>query len=95
MIPSLDLRGALYARTEGLEEPVTLCEPPDALDVTPCLSPSDLRPKVPIVYVDAEGLLHFVERVTSRDAMRLVYNTPNLPLPFEIHGRTLPWWRPE
>jgi hypothetical protein len=89
VIPSLDLRGALYARAEGLSDPVTICAPPDALDVTPCLLPSELRPKVPIVRVDDTGLLHFVERITSRDAMRLVYNTPNLPLPFEIHGRAL------
>jgi len=89
VIPSLNLRGALYARIDGLKDPVTLCAPPDALDVTPCLLPAAIKPKVPIVYVDAEGLLHFVERVTSRDAMRLVYDTPNLPLPFEVGGRTL------
>ena len=89
VIPSLGLRGAFYARVTGKDQPVTLCAPPDALDVTPCLLASDLRPRVPIVYVDAEGLLHFVEHIASRDAMRLVYNTPNLPLPFEIHGKTV------
>lgn len=89
VIPSIDLRGAFHARVPGYDEPVTLCASPEALDVTPCVLPSDLHPKVPIVYVDAEGLLHFVEKVASRDAMRLVYNTPNLPLPFEINGQTL------
>ena len=89
VIPSINLRGAFHARVPGYDEPVTLCAPPDALDVTPCVLPSDLHPKVPIVYIDAEGLLHFVEKVASRDAMRLVYNTPNLPLPFEINGQTL------
>lgn len=89
VIPSINLRGAFHARVPGYDEPVTLCAPPDALDVTPCVLPSDLHPKVPIVYIDAEGLLHFVEKVASRDAMRLVYNTPNLPLPFDINGQTL------
>ncbi len=89
VIPSLALRGALFARVDGLADPVTVCAPPDALDVTPCLAPSEVRSTVPIVYVDAAGLLHFVERVTSRDAMKLVYNTPNLPLPIEIGGRKL------
>jgi hypothetical protein len=89
LLPSLGLRGAFFARVAGFSDPVTLCAPPEALDVTPCLLPSDLHPAVPIVYVDAEGLLHFVERVTVRDAMRLVYETPNLPLPFEIEGRTV------
>ena len=89
VIPSLDLRGALYARAEGLEDPITLCAPPATLDVAPCLLPSEVKPRVPIVYVDAEGLLHFVERITSRDAMRLVYDTPNLPLPFDVGGRPL------
>jgi hypothetical protein len=86
---ALDLRGALFVRVEGLDEPVTLCAPPVALDVTPCLLPAEVHPSVPIVYLDDEGLLHFVERIASRDALRLVYNTPNLPLPFAIHGRKL------
>jgi len=89
VIPSLDLRGALYARVDGLKDAITLCAPPATLDVAPCLLPSEVKPKVPIVYVDAEGLLHFVERVTSKDAMRLVYDTPNLPLPFDVGGRPL------
>lgn len=89
VIPSLDLRGALYARVDGLKDAVTLCAPPATLDVAPCLLPSEVKPKVPIVRVDAEGLLHFVERVTSKDAMRLVYDTPNLPLPFDVGGRPL------
>ncbi|HEX3344147.1 MAG TPA: hypothetical protein VHS09_06215, partial [Polyangiaceae bacterium] len=89
VLPSLDLRGALYARADGLKDPVTLCAPPETLDVAPCLLPAEVKPRVPIVFVDAEGLLHFVERVTSKDAMRLVYDTPNLPLPFDVGGRPL------
>jgi hypothetical protein len=89
VLPSIDLRGALFARVDGTKEPVTVCAPPDALDVTPCLLASEVKPKVPIVYVDADGLLHFVERVTSRDAMKLVYDTPNLPLPFDVGGKPL------
>ena len=65
---------------------VTLCAPPDALDVTPCLLPSDVRPDVPIVYIDDLGLFHFVERIAMRDAQRLVFNTPHLPLPFDTQG---------
>jgi hypothetical protein len=94
VLPSIDLRGAFYARVDGLKDPVTLCAPPDALDVAPCLLPKELHPTVPIVYVDPEGLLHFVERITTRDAMKLVYETPNLPLPVEVAGRpllTLEW----
>ncbi len=89
VLPSVGLRGAFWARVPGYADPVTLCGSPNALDVTPCLLPSDLRPKVPIVYVDADGLLHFVERITSADAVKLVHNTPNLPLPFEVNGQTV------
>jgi hypothetical protein len=89
VIPSLDLRGAFYARVNGLKDTVTLCAPPETLDVAPCLMPSEVKPKVPIVFIDAEGLLHFVERITSKDAMRLVYDTQNLPLPFDVAGRPL------
>jgi hypothetical protein len=94
VLPAVDLRGSLFARIDSLEDPITLCAPPDALDPTPCLAPSDLKPAVPIVYVDDKGLLHFVEKVASKDAARLVYNTPNLPLPFTVHGRevvTIEW----
>jgi hypothetical protein len=94
LLGSVDLRGALFLRVDGLDEPITLCAPSDALDPTPCLSPTDIKPKVPIAYVDDKGLLHFVEKVTSRDAMRLVYETPNLPLPFEVRGKevlTIEW----
>ena len=48
-----------------------------------------MRPDVPIVYIDDLGLFHFVERIAMRDAQRLVFNTPHLPLPFDIAGRTL------
>ncbi len=89
LIPSLDLRGALFVRATGVDEPITVCAPPEALDVTPCVLPSELHPTVPVVFIDAEGLLHFVERIASADALRLVYNTPNLPLPIEIHGAPL------
>ena len=89
VLPSLGLRGAVMVRIDGFDEPVTICAPADALDVTPCIEPSELHPLVPIVYVDAEGLLHFVEKLATNDAMRLVYDTPNLPLPFEVHGRPL------
>ncbi|HEY8087304.1 MAG TPA: hypothetical protein VIF09_05655 [Polyangiaceae bacterium] len=89
ILPSIDLRGALFARVDGVKEPVTVCASPDTLDVTPCLLPAEVKPKVPIVYVDPDGLLHFVERVASKDALRLVYDTPNLPLPFDVGGKTL------
>jgi hypothetical protein len=89
VMPSIKLRGALFLRVAGQPDPITLCAPPEALDVTPCLLPSDLHPTVPIVYIDEQGLLHFVERVTMRDAQRLIYNTPNLPLPFQVAGQTV------
>ncbi len=53
-----------------------------------------MRPAIPIVRVDAQGLLHFVERIATRDAQKLVCNTPNLPLPFLVHEKelfTLEW----
>ncbi|HRG99377.1 MAG TPA: hypothetical protein PLR99_24190, partial [Polyangiaceae bacterium] len=94
VLPSIELRGALFVRAAGFEEPLTVCAPPDALDVTPCVLPSEVRPAIPIVHVDAQGLLHFVERIATRDALKLVYNTPNLPLPFLVHEKelfTLEW----
>ena len=94
VLPSIELRGALFVRATGFEEPLTVCAPPDALDVTPCVLPSEVRPAIPIVQVDGQGLLHFVERIATKDALKLVYNTPNLPLPILVHEKelfTLEW----
>jgi hypothetical protein len=87
ILPSLDLAAAFHANFAGLHDPVSLCELPDALDVAPCLAPEDLKPTLPIVYLDPEGLLHFVERIAMKDALALVYQTPNLPIGFAIGGQ--------
>jgi hypothetical protein len=94
ILPSIALRGSLFARVPGVDQPITVCAPPEALDVSPCLLPEDIEPTVPIVRIDDQGLLHFVERLTASDAQKLVYNTSDLPLPFSIGGRevlTVTW----
>jgi hypothetical protein len=94
VLPSITLRGALFVRVPGYSDPLTLCAHPEALDVTPCIDPRAVRPRVPILTVDEQGLLHVVERIATADALKLVYNTDNLPLPIEVGGKpviTLEW----
>jgi hypothetical protein len=94
VLPSVKLRGAVFARVDELEKPITLCAEPEVLDVAPCLLPADLKPAVPIVYLDDQGLLHFVERLAMADAQRLVFDTSELPLTFAVGGRdvlTIEW----
>lgn len=94
LVPTIDLRGSLAVEVAGYTQPLTVCASPEALDVTPCVSAEQVRPSVPIVRVDARGLLHFVDRITTRDAIRLVYDTPDLPIDFAIgesRGFTVDW----
>jgi hypothetical protein len=50
-----------------------VCAGPEALDVTPCVLARRSAPSLPIVRVDARGLLHFVD--ASRRATRSVSST--------------------
>jgi hypothetical protein len=94
LVPTIDLRGGLAVEVAGYTQPLTICASPEALDVTPCVLPEHVRPSVPIVRIDARGLLHFVDRIATRDAIRLVYDTPNLPIEFDVGGKralTVDW----
>lgn len=94
LVPTIDLRGGLAVEVAGYAQPLTICASPEALDVTPCVLPEGVRPSVPVVRIDARGLLHFVDRITTRDAIRLVYDTANLPIDFDVGGKralTVDW----
>lgn len=94
VIPSVTLRGALFVRVPGYSDPLTVCAHPEALDVTPCIDAHTVRPRVPILTVDEQGLMHVVERIATADALKLVYNTENLPIPVDVAGKpviTIEW----
>jgi hypothetical protein len=89
VLPELNLRGVLQVDVQGLSRPVSLCAPREALDVTPCLAPSDVRIANPIAYLDEDGSFHFAEHVSIRDAIAIVSERPDLALPVEVAGRPL------
>ncbi len=94
VMPELDLRGVMLVKLDGVSKPVSLCAPADALEVTPCLLPTDVVLKNPLAYLDKDGQFHFVEHVSSKDAIALVKDTPNLSLPVEVAKKpmlTLVW----
>lgn len=94
VIPSVTLRGALFVRVPGYSDPLTVCAHPEALDVTPCIDSHTVRPRVPVLTVDEQGLMHVVERIATADALKLVYNTENLPIPVDVAGKpviTIEW----
>jgi hypothetical protein len=94
VMPELDLRGAMQVKLDGVSKAVTLCAPADALDVSPCVMPSDVVLKNPLAYLDKDGQFHFVEHVSTKDALALVHDTPNLSLPVELANKpmlTLVW----
>lgn len=92
LLPAVDLRNALFVRMPGSPVPLTVCDTPDALDVSPCILPAAIKPDVPLIYVDDDGLLHFVEHITSRDATQLVYNAQNLPLSLRVGSKVAAGW---
>lgn len=89
VLPSVTLRGALFVRVPGYSDPLTVCAHPEALDVTPCIDAHSVRPRLPILTVDDQGLLHVVERIATSDALKLVYNTENVPIPVDVGGKAV------
>ena len=94
LLPELSLRGPVQLELRGLSSPVTLCAPPQDLDVTPCLLPADLHVKTPFVDLDDGGRLHFIEHAHTAEILAQVHDSPKLSWPVEVSGHkvlTIEW----
>jgi len=94
LVPEILLRGPLRLTLHGVSSPVTLCAPPEELDVTPCVLPRDVRVKTPFVDLDDGGRLHLIEHAHAADVVAEVHDRPRVSWPVEVAGRavfTLDW----
>jgi hypothetical protein len=89
LLPELPLRGAVQVALRGISSPVTLCAPPEELDVTPCVLPHDVHVKTPFVDVDDGGRLHFIEHAHAADIFAEVRDRPKVSWPLEVGGRRI------
>jgi len=89
VLPQLSLRGALHLQLQGVDQPVTLCPPPEALDPSPCLLATEVSLGNPMAYLEADGTIRFVERITSGETARLAAQQERFVVPVVVHGQQL------
>ena len=89
VVPDLPLRHALEIDLEGLTRPVTICAPLAALDPEPCLAADEITVENPLVTLDREGVLHFVDHLSVPQVTRLAQEDQQIVLPISIAGRRL------
>jgi len=87
------LRGALQVEMAGLSRPVTLCAPPQELDVSPCLAAGDVQLLSTLARVDDAGVVRLVESISESEAVALA-GRRSLLVPIAVAGgpvATLEW----
>jgi hypothetical protein len=89
VVPTLDLHGVLGVELRGLSGLVSLCEPPEDLEVAPCIPPTSVGVDNPLAYLDGDGNFHFSEHVPLSTAVALVYDQPRISLPVRVAGQPL------
>jgi hypothetical protein len=89
VLPQLSLRGALQLELQGIDRPVTLCAPPQALDPSPCVLATEVSLGNPMAYPEADGTIRFVERITAAEALRLASQQERFVVPVVVHGQQL------
>jgi len=89
VLPQLSLRGTLHLELQGIDRSVTLCAPPEALDPSPCVPATEVSLGNPMAYLEADGSIRFVERITAGDAFRLAAQQERFVVPVVVHGQQL------
>src|SRR6185437_2568072 len=89
VLPQLSLRGAMHLELQGIDQPVTLCALPQALDPSPCVLATEVRLGNPLAYLEADGTIRFIERFGSGDAFRLAAHQERFVVPVVVHGQQL------
>jgi hypothetical protein len=86
VMPEIDLRGALLIELLGVSRPVSLCDAADSLGVAPCVRADDVTIDSPLSYPDGDGTFHFVDHVSSSQAVSLAGGQPQVDLPIKVAG---------
>lgn len=88
--PSVDLRGALKIRVDGLSDPITLCPGADRWDPAPCFPPADLRMTHAIAELAPTGRILFPEQLALDDVLRLGSDGDRLAAQVIVGGAIAP-----
>jgi hypothetical protein len=89
VLPQLSLRGALRFELEGIDGAVTLCDPPEELNPSPCVPVGVVRLDSPLAYLEADGSVRFVEHLMAREALTLATSGERLVVPVTVSGQRL------
>ena len=89
VLPELPLRRGIEVDVEGLARPVTICAPASALDPEPCLAASEITIASPLVRLDGDAVMHFVDDLAGREVARLAREEGPVVVPISVAGRRL------
>lgn len=89
VFPQFSLHGALQIELEGIDGPLTVCAPPEALDPSPCVSASDVKADSRLARFDPDGTLRFMDRLTAGEAASLAASARRLVVPLTVGGQQL------
>jgi hypothetical protein len=89
VLPEIALRGALEIDLEGLSRPITICAPAAQLDPEPCVTANQITVASPLVALDRDGALHFVDDLPAAQVAHLARTVDKVVLPISVAGRRL------
>lgn len=81
--PQVDLRPIVRFHV-GWSQPLGLCAPPAALEVTPCIDAAEVRLGTGFATLDAEGVLHAPQTLAMADAVDLTRAGLGLVVPVRL-----------
>lgn len=84
--PELDLRPLVRFHV-GWSQPLGLCAPPAALDVSPCIDAAEVELGTGFATLDGDGVLHVPQKLAMADAVDLTRAGLGLVVPLRLGGR--------
>lgn len=84
--PDLDVTPVLRFHV-GWSQPLGLCAPREALDVTPCIDASEVQLGTGFATLDGNGVLHFPPKLTMGDAVELTRKGLGIVVPVQLEGQ--------
>jgi hypothetical protein len=84
--PELDLRPVIRFHV-GWSQPLGLCAPPAALDVTPCIAAAEVELGTGFATLDSDGVLHVPQKLAMADAVDLTRAGLGLVVPLRVGGQ--------
>jgi hypothetical protein len=84
--PAIDVTPVLRFHV-GWSQPLGLCAPREALDVTPCIDPTEVQLGTGFATLDMTGMLQFPRKLTMGDAVELTRKGLGIVVPVQLEGQ--------